>query len=115
MTAYDTLRQSLRQKPKKWLITGVAGFIGSNLVRQLLADGHEVVVLDNFLSGYRSNLATFSEARVIEGDVRDEAAVGKAIEATPTRDRSADSDPIANELRRQLEMMLEESKSRRRA
>jgi hypothetical protein len=42
-------------------------------------------------------------------------SVGEAIEATPTRDRSADSDPIANELRRQLEMMLEESKTRRRA
>ena len=41
-------------------------------------------------------------------------SVGEAIEATPTRDRSADSDPIANELRRQLEMMLEESKTRRR-
>ena len=41
-------------------------------------------------------------------------SVGKAIEATPTRDRSADSDPIANELRRQLEMMLDESKTHRR-
>jgi hypothetical protein len=41
-------------------------------------------------------------------------SVGEAIEATPTRDRSADSDPMANELRRQLEMMLEESKTRRR-
>jgi hypothetical protein len=41
-------------------------------------------------------------------------SVGKAIEATPTRDRSADSDPIANELRGQLETMLEESKTRRR-
>jgi 1-acyl-sn-glycerol-3-phosphate acyltransferase len=42
-------------------------------------------------------------------------SVGEAIEATPTRDRSAESDPIANELRRQLEIMLEESKTRRRA
>jgi 1-acyl-sn-glycerol-3-phosphate acyltransferase len=41
-------------------------------------------------------------------------SVGNAIEATPTRDRGADSDPIANELRRQLEMMLDESKTRRR-
>ena len=41
-------------------------------------------------------------------------SVGEAIEATPTRDRSADSDPMANELRRQLERMLEESKTRRR-
>ena len=42
-------------------------------------------------------------------------SVGEAIEATPTRDRSADGDPISNELRRQLELMLEESKIRRRA
>jgi len=42
-------------------------------------------------------------------------SVGQAIEATPARDRGAESDPISNELRRQLEMMLEESKSRRRA
>ena len=41
-------------------------------------------------------------------------SVGEAIEATPTRDRNAESDPIANELRRQLEVMLEESKTRRR-
>jgi 1-acyl-sn-glycerol-3-phosphate acyltransferase len=42
-------------------------------------------------------------------------SVGEAIEATPTRDRTADSDPLANELRRRLEVMLEESKARRRA
>jgi 1-acyl-sn-glycerol-3-phosphate acyltransferase len=42
-------------------------------------------------------------------------SVGEAIEAAPTRDRGADSDPISNELRRQLETMLEESKSQRRA
>jgi 1-acyl-sn-glycerol-3-phosphate acyltransferase len=42
-------------------------------------------------------------------------SVGQAIEATPTRDRGADSDPVSNELRRRLEMMLEESKGRRRA
>ena len=41
-------------------------------------------------------------------------SVGEAIEAAPTRDRSGDSDPLANELRRQLELMLEESKTRRR-
>jgi 1-acyl-sn-glycerol-3-phosphate acyltransferase len=41
--------------------------------------------------------------------------VGPAIEATPTRERTAEGDPIANELRRQLELMLEESKTRRRA
>jgi 1-acyl-sn-glycerol-3-phosphate acyltransferase len=41
-------------------------------------------------------------------------SVGEAIEATSTRDRSGESDPVANELRRQLELMLEESKTRRR-
>ena len=41
-------------------------------------------------------------------------SVGEAIEATPTRDRSAEGDPIATELRRQLDLMLEESKTRRR-
>ena len=41
-------------------------------------------------------------------------SVGEAIEAAPTRDRSADIDPIVSELRRQLERMLEESKTRRR-
>ena len=61
------------------LVTGGAGFIGSNLVHQLLAEGHAVTVLDNLLSGYRSNLAPFPEARFIEGDIRDEAAVAEAI------------------------------------
>ncbi len=63
----------------KALVTGGAGFIGSNIVGQLLADGHEVVVLDNLLSGYKGNLAGYPEARFIEGDVRDEAAVAAAI------------------------------------
>jgi UDP-glucose 4-epimerase len=62
------------------LVTGGAGFIGSNLVGQLLKEGHHVTVLDNLLSGYRSNLDPFKEMRFIEGDVRDETAVSKAIE-----------------------------------
>jgi UDP-glucose 4-epimerase len=64
----------------KTLVTGGAGFIGSNLVRQLLVDGHEVTVLDNFLSGYRSNLVPFPEVRLIEGDTRDDAAVARAMQ-----------------------------------
>jgi UDP-glucose 4-epimerase len=64
------------------LVTGGAGFIGSNLVGRLVADGHHVTVLDNLLSGYRSNLEPFKEIRFIEGDVRDEAAVSNAVEGS---------------------------------
>ncbi len=63
----------------KFLVTGGAGFIGSNLVRQLVDDGHEVTVLDNLLSGYRSNLNPFPQIRFIEGDIRDEVIVAESI------------------------------------
>jgi UDP-glucose 4-epimerase len=59
----------------KTLVTGGAGFIGSNLSRRLLADGHAVTILDNFQSGHRVNLKALPEARFIEGDVRDAKAV----------------------------------------
>ncbi len=57
------------------LITGGAGFIGSNLTRQLLAGGHGVTILDNLQSGYRVNLEAVPSARFIEGDVRQESTV----------------------------------------
>lgn len=59
----------------KVLVTGGAGFIGSNLVKQLLHDGNDVAVLDNLMSGYRENLGPFPDVRFIEGDVRDAAVV----------------------------------------
>jgi UDP-glucose 4-epimerase len=61
------------------LVTGGAGFIGSNLVKALVARGAEVTVLDNLSSGYRSNLAPFPDVRLVEGDVRDPDAVDAAI------------------------------------
>jgi UDP-glucose 4-epimerase len=63
----------------KVLVTGGAGFIGSNLVAELVAQGHGVTVLDNLSSGYRLNLEPFQEVRFIEGDIRDEAAVTDAV------------------------------------
>jgi UDP-glucose 4-epimerase len=66
-------------KNKKVLVTGGAGFIGSNLVRYLLEEGNSVTVLDNFMSGYRSNLNPFPALRIIEGDVRDKATVENAM------------------------------------
>lgn len=63
----------------KTLVTGGAGFIGSNIVRLLFEKGHQVTVLDNLSSGYPCNLDPFLEVRLIEGDVRDEATVKRAI------------------------------------
>jgi len=62
----------------KALITGGAGFIGSNIVRQWLQLGHEAVVLDNLQSGYRKNLV--AGVRFVEGDIRNIGDVEEAIE-----------------------------------
>lgn len=62
------------------LVTGGAGFIGSNLVKLLRAEGHTVTVLDNLTSGYRKNLDAYPEVRLVEGDIRDANAILSAIE-----------------------------------
>jgi nucleoside-diphosphate-sugar epimerase len=61
----------------KYLVTGGAGFIGTNLVKQLLSDGHEVMVLDNY-SGGRKIDRIQSGVQYIEGDVRNPADLDKA-------------------------------------
>ena len=53
----------------KALVTGGAGFIGSHIVDRLLNDGHEVVVLDDFSTGHRSNLAENKALKIVEGDI----------------------------------------------
>ncbi|HEY0872219.1 MAG TPA: NAD-dependent epimerase/dehydratase family protein [Vicinamibacterales bacterium] len=64
----------------KALVTGGAGFIGSNLVRLLLDRGHDVVVLDDCSSGYRENLADVSAAHLVEGDVRDRSVLDDVVD-----------------------------------
>ena len=59
------------------LVTGGAGFIGSNLADGLLARGDEVRVFDNFFTGFRENVPAAAE--LVEGDIRDEAAVRAAV------------------------------------
>lgn len=56
MTAYERLLQRLRTEPKTWLVTGCAGFIGSNLLETLLRLDQRVIGLDNFATGLRRNL-----------------------------------------------------------
>ncbi len=87
MTAYETLKVTLKAEPKTWLITGVAGFIGSNLLETLLKLNQRVVGLDNFSTGYQRNLdevkdlvspEQWANFKFFEGDIRDIAACHKA-------------------------------------
>jgi UDP-glucose 4-epimerase len=67
----------------KAIVTGGAGFIGSNLVHALLERGHEVRVLDNFSTGHRSNLELEDgNVEVVEGDLRSYERVATAVEGT---------------------------------
>jgi UDP-N-acetylglucosamine 4-epimerase len=75
----DNVQQHLRQHSYHWLVTGAAGFIGSNLVEALLKLGQRVTGLDNFATGHRHNLEQVKEAvgddkfakfDFIEGDIR---------------------------------------------
>ena len=56
MTRYEQVQRQLQQTPKTWLVTGVAGFIGSHLLEKLLSLGQKVVGLDNFATGHQHNL-----------------------------------------------------------
>lgn len=78
MDIYSKACEKLRRQPKTWLITGVAGFIGSNLLEQLLLLDQTVVGLDNFATGYQDNLVAvkglvaqeqWQRFRFVEGDI----------------------------------------------
>ena len=79
MTPYEQLKTRLQAEPQTWLITGVAGFIGSNLLEALLKLGQRVVGLDNFATGHQRNLdevqtlvspAQWAGFKFIAGDIR---------------------------------------------
>lgn len=84
---YDEVKSQLQQQPKTWLVTGVSGFIGSNLLEQLLMLNQTVVGLDNFATGYQKNLdevqrlvspEQWQNFKFIEGDIRDFDTCNKA-------------------------------------
>ena len=87
MSAYEECQNYLLRQPKSWLITGVAGFIGSNLLEALLKLNQRVIGLDNFSTGYQRNLdevqslvslEQWSRFRFIEGDIRNLSDCQKA-------------------------------------
>lgn len=87
MSQYQTVCEQLQQAPKTWLITGVAGFIGSNLLETLLKLDQNVVGLDNFATGHQHNLdevqslvkpEQWANFKFYEGDIRNFADCQKA-------------------------------------
>lgn len=89
MTAYEQLLTQLTSAPRTWLITGVAGFIGSNLLESLLRLEQRVVGLDNFSAGHRQNLdevralvspQQWGRFRLQEGDISDLATCRLAVQ-----------------------------------
>jgi UDP-N-acetylglucosamine 4-epimerase len=89
MTAYEQAKQHLGEHSYRWLVTGAAGFIGSNLLETLLRLGQDVVGLDNFATGFHTNLDQVRTAvgpdawgrfRFVEGDIRNPADCSTACE-----------------------------------
>lgn len=87
MDKYGALKEELDSNPKQWLVTGCAGFIGSNILEQLLRLGQQLVGLDNFSTGKQRNmdevqsLMSMDEWKrfyFIEGDIRDLATCHEA-------------------------------------
>ena len=85
---YEKIKEELQKTPKKWLITGVAGFIGSNLLETLLKLDQTIVGLDNFVTGYQHNLDEVKNEvskeqwqcfTLIKGDIRNLEDCKKAV------------------------------------
>ncbi|GAA0370531.1 NAD-dependent epimerase/dehydratase family protein [Bowmanella denitrificans] len=88
MDKFSLLLADLKANPQTWLVTGVAGFIGSNLLEALLKANQKVVGLDNFATGHQRNLDEVQEVvgpsrwqnfRFIQGDIRDKSLCEEAV------------------------------------
>jgi len=90
-SGWSEIRRRLSHGRYRWCITGVAGFIGSNLLEALLSQGQEVVGLDNFVTGFRHNLtqveacvgpAAWRRFEFVEGDIRSSTDCSRACQGT---------------------------------
>lgn len=88
MTRFEEIKAELKASPKTWLVTGVAGFIGSNLLEYLLKLNQTVIGLDNFATGHQHNLdevqslvsvEQWANFKFIEGDIRSYKNCEKAL------------------------------------
>jgi UDP-N-acetylglucosamine/UDP-N-acetyl-alpha-D-glucosaminouronate 4-epimerase len=89
VSVYSKLISALRSTPRRWLVTGVAGFIGSNLLEELLKLEQPVMGLDNFSTGHPANLdevkelvtsAQWARFSFIEGDIQNLATCAQACD-----------------------------------
>ena len=89
MSAYLEIQKTLKSKPRTWLVTGAAGFIGSNLVETLLKLNQRVVGLDDFSTGYQNNIEEvkaevsqkqWANFKFIQGDIANPAHCQRAME-----------------------------------
>ncbi len=100
--AYTYLKDRLAATPRTWLVTGVAGFIGSNLLEALLRLDQRVVGLDNFSTGHRRNLSEvealvsprqWDNFQFIEGDIRNPDHCRSAMLFCPPKRNGAAAGP----------------------
>ena len=81
MSLIAEVEAGLRKAPRRWLVTGAAGFIGSHIVERLLSLGQKVIGLDNFSAGHRANLPAPTDGwSFIEGDIREPLVCRAACE-----------------------------------
>src|SRR5438874_9364929 len=97
MTDFHSVRQQLRAAPKSWLVTGAAGFIGSNLVETLLSLDQIVVGLDNFSTGNPANYDDVRQQVRPERWANFNSIVGNICDQKTARDACAHVDYVLHQ------------------